>query len=237
MLFVYCFSSRKSLTPVKVTSPTASDDDFLILEDDGPVWFSIPNKGAKRSRDKDSSADKGAKDGLPGTALKQPPANQAHDGPEPQTVSQKEKKKGRNKLKGSEKEATVYGNTVDEMLSPEDSSSSVGKEPPKPRKWARKVPSKDEAAEQLQTTGRGARGGRGKPTVEKESRRKNSKKKKTLKDDYEVKKQKSSKVTRKVGQDTVHDAAAMAQVCVGHADAEGMLLNTFYLLLSECCQR
>lgn len=235
-MFVHCFSTRKSLTPVKVTSPTVSDDDFLILEDDEPVWFSIPNKAAtskKRSRDKDSSADRGAKGSLPVTAPKQPPNDQAHEKLEPQTVSQKGKNKGTNKMKDSEEnEATVHGNKVDKMLIPEDYSSSGVKEPPKPspRKWPREVPSKDsdEAAEQPQNTGRRASGGRGKPTTKKESRHKNSKNMKTLKDDCDVKKQKSSKVTRQVRQDRVHDDATMAQVCVGHADGEGMPLNTFY---------
>lgn len=232
------------MTPVKVTSPTVSDDDFLILEDDEPAWFSIPNKAAtskKRSRtssrDKDSSADKGAKGSLQGTGLKQPPTDQAPDNPEPQTVSQKGKKKGSNKMKGNEEnKTTVHGNKVDEMLSPEDYSSSDVKKPPKPsqRKWPREVPSKDsdEAAEHPQTTGRRASGGRGlssSPTVKKESRHKNSKNMKTLKGDCDVKMQKSSKVTRKVRRDTVQDDATMAQVCVGQADGEGTLFNTFYL--------
>lgn len=210
-----------------MTSPV-SDDDFLILEDDGPIWFSIPNKAAtskKRnrssSRDKDSSADKGAKSSLPGTAPNQPPTDQAHDKLEPQTVSQKGKKKGSNKTNGSED-----GNKVNE-----DCSSSDGKEPPKPSKsqWPRVVPSKDsdEAAEQPQNRGRGASGGRGKPTAKKESRHKSSKNMKTLKDDCDVKKQKSSKVTQKVRQDTVHDDATTAQVCVGHAGGEGMLSTLF----------
>lgn len=233
------------MTPVKVTSPTVSDDDFLILEDDEPVWFSIPNKagtGKKRStsfsRDKDSSADKGAKATLPGTALKQPPTDQDHYKPEPQTV-QKGKKKGSNKMKGNkENDGTVHGTKLDEMLSPEDYSSNNVKEPPKPRKrkWLREVPSKesDEAVEETQNTGRRASGGKGKPTATKESRHKNSKNMKTLKDDYVAKKQKSSKVTRKVRRDAVHDDATMAQVCVRHADNEGIVLNTF--TCSQGCQ-
>lgn len=226
-----------------------SDEDFLILEDDEPVWFSIPNKAAIReklsrtsSRDKDSSKeeeDKGAKGSLLGTAPKQPPTNQTRDKLELQTVSQKGKKKGSKKMKGSEEnKATVHGNKVDEMLDPEDYSSSDVKEPPKPsqRKRPRKVPSRDseEAARQPQNTGRRASGGGGKPPAKKESRNKNFKK--TLKDDCGVKEQNFSKVARKVRRDTEHDDATMAQVCAKHADVEGMLLNTFYLLLSQCCQ-
>lgn len=215
-----------------------SDEDFLILEDDEPVWFSIPNKAATRekrsttsTRDKDSSADKGAKGSLPGTAPKQPPTDQARDKLERQTFSQKGKKKGSKKMKGSkENEATVHGKKVDEMLSPEDYSSNDVKEPSKPsqRKRPREVASGDgdEAAEQPQNTGRRASGGGGKPPAKKESGHKNSKNMKTLKDDCGVKKQKSSKVVRKVRQETVHDDATMAQVC-GHADGEGMLLNTY----------
>lgn len=233
------------MTPFKVTGPAVSDDDFLILEDDEPVWFSIPSQAAaseKRrrasSRDEDSSADKGAKGSFQGTVLKQPPADPTHDKLEPQTVSQKGKKKGGSKMKGSEeKEATAHGNKVDGVLSSEDYSSSDVKERPKPsqRKQPKEVPSNngDKAAEQPQNTGTGANRGRLRPTAKKESRQKSYKTMKTLKDDCDVKKQKSSKVARKVCQDMVHDdAAAMAGVCVGQADGEGMVLNTFYFLLS-----
>lgn len=234
------------MTPVKVTSPAVSDDDFLILEDE-PVWFSIPSKSAaseKRSRassrNKDSSADR-ANGSFPGTVPKQLPAEHTHDKPEPQTVSQKGKKKGWSKIKGSEEnEATVPGNKVDKVLSPEDYSSSDVEERPKPsqRKQPREVPSNhgEEAAEQPQNTGRGASGRRGKPTAKKENRQKTAKNMKTLKDDCDAKKQKSSKVARKVCPETVHEDATMAGVCVGQADGEGMLLNTFYLLLFTCCQ-
>lgn len=232
------------MTPLKVTSPAVSDDDFLILEDDEPVWFSIPSQTAaseKRrrvfSRDEDSSADKGAKGSFPGIVQKQPPAEPTHDKLEPQTVSQKGKKKAGSKMKGSEEnEATVHGNKVDKVLSPEDYSSGDVKERPKPsqRKRPKEVPPNDgnKAAEQLQNAGTGANGGRLRATAKKESRQKSSKTMKTLKDDCDVKKQKSSKVAQRVCEDMVHDDATMAGVCVGQADGEGMLLNTFYFLLS-----
>lgn len=235
MLSADCFSSRKSLTPVKATSPTASDEDFLILEDDEPVWFSIPSKAATSkkhsrtsSRDKDSSADRGAKGSLPGTAPKPPPTDQADDKLEPHTASQRGKKKGRNKIKGSEEEqATVHGNK-EELLSPEDGSVSDAKDPPKAsqRKRPREVPSKEsEAAEQPQASGRGASGARGRPTAKQDRRHQDSKNKKTLEDGCEIRKQKPSKVTQKVAQDTVREATA-AQVCVGHADGEGKTMGS-----------
>lgn len=57
-----CFSSRKSQSPVKVpTPPPEPEDDFWILEDDTPLWISIPNKSAtsqKQRQRSTSSADK-----------------------------------------------------------------------------------------------------------------------------------------------------------------------------------
>lgn len=211
------------MTPVKVTSPTpVLEDDFLILEDDEAFRISIPSKVAtsKRPRrtsstDKESSADKGAKD----SALKQ--TDQANNKLEPQTVSQKVKK---GKISSSKKnEAIVCGNKVDV---PEKLPSCDVKEPPKSskRKRPREVPSKDsdKAEEQPRNTGRRASGGRGKPTGKKEN----------VIDGNDVKTHKSLKVTRKVSQDRVNGDAAMAEGqhldSIGHADVESRLLNTFY---------
>lgn len=213
------------MTPVKVTSPPpVLEDDFLILEDDEAFRISIPSKVAtsKRPRrasstDKESSADKGAKD----FALKQPQTDQANNKLEPQTVSQKVKK---GKITSSKKnEAIVHGNKVDV---PEKLPSCDVKEPPKAskRKRPREVPSQDsdKAEEQPRNTGRRASGGRGKPTVKKEN----------VIDGNDVKTHKSPKVTRKVSQDRVNGDAAMAESqhldSIGHADVESRLLNTFY---------
>lgn len=215
------------MTPVKVTSPPpVLEDDFLILEDDEAFRISIPSKVAtsKRprrtsSKDKESSADKEAKD----SALEQPDkqTDQANNKLEPQTVSQKVKK---GKITSSKKnEAIVRGNKVDV---PEKLPSCDVKEPPKAskRKRPKEVPSKDsdKAEEQPRNTGRRASGGRRKPTGKKEN----------VMDGNDVKTHKSPKVIRKVSQDLVHGDAAMAEGqqldSIGHADVESRLLNTFY---------
>lgn len=68
--------SRKSVSPVKVpTPPPEPEDDFWIVEDETPLWISIPTKSAtsKKQRqrrtssaDKNSSVDKKAKERMKG---------------------------------------------------------------------------------------------------------------------------------------------------------------------------
>lgn len=235
---VFCFRAKKSLTPVKVISPPVPEDDFLILEDEGPFWISIPGRATASKKhikapsiEKDSSANERAKGSSPGGVPEQPQTDQANDKPEPQTISRKVKKKG-----GEKSKATVHGNKGDVVHSPEEPPSGGVNEPQKPskRNHPREVPSKDsdKAEEQPQNTLRRSSGGRGKGTVKKENRKKNSKDMKTVKDGSDVK---LSKVSRKVPQKTVLDDATVAQSqvvdCVGHSDFNGMLLNTFYWLL------
>ncbi|XP_031706442.1 uncharacterized protein LOC116385269 [Anarrhichthys ocellatus] len=114
--------SRKSLTPEKVAAPPEPpepEEDFLILEDDRPLWFSIPSKtatskkprqGRTSSTDKDSSTDKE-------TAQKQQESEQAKDKLGSQTVNQKTRK-----TKGGEKKNKVAepGSDEEELSSPED---------------------------------------------------------------------------------------------------------------------
>nr|XP_040023474.1 uncharacterized protein si:ch211-161h7.4 [Gasterosteus aculeatus aculeatus] len=98
--------SRK--TPVKVPTPSAEpEDDFLILEDEKPLWFSIPTKTATRkkqregrtsSSDKDSSTDKSKKDSSLETAQKRQESEQAKNTLGSQSVRQRT-----NKSKGGEK--------------------------------------------------------------------------------------------------------------------------------------
>uniref|UniRef100_A0AAQ4PUJ6 Mif2/CENP-C cupin domain-containing protein n=1 Tax=Gasterosteus aculeatus aculeatus TaxID=481459 RepID=A0AAQ4PUJ6_GASAC len=101
-----CNGSRK--TPVKVPTPSAEpEDDFLILEDEKPLWFSIPTKTATRkkqregrtsSSDKDSSTDKSKKDSSLETAQKRQESEQAKNTLGSQSVRQRT-----NKSKGGEK--------------------------------------------------------------------------------------------------------------------------------------
>nr|XP_046227714.1 protein piccolo isoform X2 [Scatophagus argus] len=150
--------SRKSLSPVKVPAPPEPEDDFLILEDETPLWFSIPRKTATSkkqgqsrtsSTDKDSSTDKGAKSSPQKTTQKQQESDQANGKLGSQTVSQKIKK-----MKGKEKmnEVTEPGNDMNELCSPEDLSAGDLVEQEKPSKKTRlkKVASKhsDKAEEQ-----------------------------------------------------------------------------------------
>lgn len=210
------------MTPVKISSPPVSEEDFLILEDDEAFRISIPSTAAtsKRhrgtsSRDKESSADKGTKGS---SALKQPRTDEVNDKPEPQTVGPKVKTKGSDMIASGEKnEFTLRGNEVD---MPENVPSCDFNEPQKSSKskLPREGPFKngDKAKEQPETD-RGASGGRGKPAEKKETRQEKSKYRKTVTDDSEATIHKSSKVTRKAAQDLDCDDATMA---------EGRLLNT-----------
>ncbi|XP_003968057.2 axoneme-associated protein mst101(2) isoform X1 [Takifugu rubripes] len=206
--------SRKSLTPVKVSSPPVLEDDFLILEDDEAFRISIPSTTNKRyrrtsSRDKESPADKGAKGS---SAVKQPQTDQVNNKLEPQTVGPKVKKKGRDMIASREKnEVTPRGNEVDV---PENVPSCDLNEPQKSsqRKWPKEGPSKDsDKAKEQPQTGRRASGGRGKPAEKKETRQEKSKYMKTVTDDSEATIHKSSKVTQKAAQDLVCDDATMAE--------------------------
>ncbi|KAG7224909.1 hypothetical protein INR49_014825 [Caranx melampygus] len=118
-----CF---RKLSPVKVPSlPPEPEDDFLILEDDTPLWFSIPSKTATSKRvqqsrtastDKNSSTDKGTED-------------------RPLETVQKEDNQKMKKMKGKEKnEPTQPGNDEDDLVSPENLPVSDEVEPAKPNK-------------------------------------------------------------------------------------------------------
>lgn len=92
---------------MKVPTPSAEpEDDFLILEDEKPLWFSIPTKTATRkkqregrtsSSDKDSSTDKSKKDSSLETAQKRQESEQAKNTLGSQSVRQRT-----NKSKGGE---------------------------------------------------------------------------------------------------------------------------------------
>lgn len=143
-------------------------------------------------------------------------------------------------MKGSKKnEAAVHENEVDQMYSPEDPTSGDLKVPLRQRKRPRKIPAyeSDEAEEQPQTTERRVERRRAKPTVKKENKHNQSKDMmtgKSVKDGNDDVKKHSSKRTRKVPQDTVHDDATMAQSqeldSIDHADFGGVLKICYQLL-------
>ncbi|CAJ1082132.1 uncharacterized protein si:ch211-161h7.4 isoform X2 [Xyrichtys novacula] len=94
---------RKSLSPVKIpTPPPEPEDDFLILEDETPLWISIPTKNAasRKQRQKEtSSTDKDSSKETPAeTEQKQQESEQANEKLGSGTLNQKVKK-----TKGKEK--------------------------------------------------------------------------------------------------------------------------------------
>ncbi|XP_071341242.1 neurofilament heavy polypeptide [Trachinotus anak] len=208
-----CF--RKSLSPVKVPPPPPEpEDDFLILDDDTPLWFSIPSKTATSKRqklsrtsstDKDSSADKGTKVSPLETAQKEEEPEKAKGKQGIQPGNQKMKRK-----KGRERnEVTGPGNDKDELSSPEDlpAGDLVEQEKPNKKKRLNKIPSKesDKAKEEPKDTVSR------KPDVEnppqkvekkaqKSSEMKSSKFSKDGKENTKTSRAKSVKRTRKVTQ-------------------------------------
>ncbi|XP_036935233.1 muscle M-line assembly protein unc-89 [Acanthopagrus latus] len=148
--------SRKSLSPIKAPPPPEPEDNFLILEDDSPLWFSIPSKSATSKRpnktssnSKDGSDEKGAKDSPIETEQKQQEAEQARSKLGSQTVNQKIKKM---KVKEKKNEVTEPGNDMDELCSPEDPPADdlMTQEKPNKNKRHKKASAKerDQAAEQ-----------------------------------------------------------------------------------------
>ncbi|XP_029314178.1 proteoglycan 4 isoform X2 [Cottoperca gobio] len=150
--------SRKSLSPVKVPTPPPPepDDDFLILEDDRTLWFSIPTKTAtgKKQRlsrtsstDKDGSTDKGTNDSPLETAQKRQEPEHTKSKLGSQTVHQKTKK-----MRGKEKknEVTEPGNDEGELSSPEElpAGNLMEEEKPNKKKRPKKVPSKKSDTEE-----------------------------------------------------------------------------------------
>ena len=222
----YSSSGRKSLTPVKVPPPPEPEDDFLILEDDAPLWFTIPSKTAtsKRQRqsrtdssDKDSSTDKATKDSPQKTGQKEVESEKAELGIPPLNLSTKRKKRPEKKNK-----VTVPGNDMDELTTPEDLPAGDLVEQEKPNKKKRqqqlkKIPSKerDKADEEPKDTAS--------RKTDKEKLSQKTEKKKSVKSSKDVKEvaktntAKSLKRTRKLTQspedikETVSDEAVKEQ--------------------------
>lgn len=120
--------------------PPEPEDDFLILEDDAPLWFSIPSKSAssKRQRlsksystEKESSTEKGIKDGPVEVPQKQKEAETATSELRSRAVNQRTKKK-----KGKEKNPEVVESDDNrgDLLSHQDPSAGCLAEQEKPNK-------------------------------------------------------------------------------------------------------
>ncbi|XP_078136850.1 uncharacterized protein LOC144537203 [Sander vitreus] len=205
--------SRKS--PVKVpTPPPEPEDDFLILEDDRPLWFSIPSKTAtskkrRQSRtlinDKDSSTDKGAKDSPLETAQKLQDSEQTKSKLGSQTVNQK------TKTMKEKNEVIEPENDEDELPSPEDHPAGdvMEEEKPNKKKQVKKVPSEENDKEEEQPEdGVSREMHKDKLTLKMEKKSSDMKRSKSLKDGNEnAKKSRATKLkgARKVTQ--VSDAA------------------------------
>ncbi|XP_060920810.1 titin homolog [Labrus mixtus] len=167
--------SRKSLSPVKVsTPPPEPEEDFLILEEETPLWISIPTKSATgekqrpsrtSSTDKDSSKDKGTEESPPERTQEQQESNQANRKVGHQAVSQEIKKM---KVKEKKNESAKQRTDTTESTSPEDLPVVELLEQEKPNKkkqWLKKLPPKesDKAEEQPEDTAEREREG-GEPT-------------------------------------------------------------------------
>ncbi|XP_051267354.1 nucleolar protein dao-5 isoform X2 [Dicentrarchus labrax] len=181
----------KSLSPVKVPTPPEPEDDFLILEDDTPLWFSIPSKTASTKRrgitsstDKDSSTDKGSKDNPLETAQQQQESEQENDKLRSQTVNQKMK---RGKRKEKKNEVTEPGNDMHELSSPEDlpAGDLMEEKPDKKKQRLKKAPSKESDMEEEQPKDTASR--------ETDEERPTLKMKKKAQKSSEMKRSKSSK--------------------------------------------
>ncbi|XP_054893895.1 protein IWS1 homolog isoform X2 [Poeciliopsis prolifica] len=130
--------------------PPEPEDDFLILEDDSPLWFSIPNKSglSKKERlsknssadDKESSTDKGTKEGPIDVSQKHKKGEIANSKLNSQAVNQRTKKK-----KGKEKNHDVAesdDNRGDFLNHPDlPADDFVEQEKPNKKKRQKKVPS------------------------------------------------------------------------------------------------
>ncbi|XP_060949863.1 claspin [Limanda limanda] len=201
---------RKSLTPVKAPPPPPEpEDDFLILEDDAPLWFTIPSKTAtskrqKHSRtdssDKDSSTDKATKDGPQETGQKVVESEKAELGIHPLDPSKERKKRPEKKNK-----VTGPGNDKDVLTTPEDPPSGDLKEREKPNKKKRqqqlkKIPSKesDKAEEEPKDTA--SRKTDKEKLSQKTEKKKSAKSSKDVKEVAKTNTGKSLKRTRKVTQ-------------------------------------
>lgn len=161
-----CFLSSKK-TPVKAQpcppDPPEPEDDFLILEDNSPLWFSIPSKSglSKKERlrkkssadDKKSSTDRGTNEGPIEVSRKQKKGEMANSKLDSQAVNQRTKKK-----KGKEKnrEVAESNDNKGDFLSLLDvpAGDFVEQEKPNKKKRQKKVPSEQTDESEHQPKGK-----------------------------------------------------------------------------------
>uniref|UniRef100_A0A3Q3CUQ4 Titin-like n=1 Tax=Haplochromis burtoni TaxID=8153 RepID=A0A3Q3CUQ4_HAPBU len=231
------FSSGKKQVKVP-TPPPEPEDDFMILEDDTPLWFSIPSKSAASkkqnhsripSTDKDSS-DKRTKDRSLEMPEPQQETEKSKSKLEDQPVDQKIKKKTK-KEKNSEE--TGPRNEENKLPAPQDAPAGdllVQEEPVKKKKQLKKTLSKesDEAEDQPEdTTSRKTEKAKpSKKTERKASKSAETKKQKSSKDGKEntkTQKADSLKASRKElqGEPTVKDVDE--QTSDKHRDTEDIV--------------
>ncbi|XP_037312326.2 protein piccolo [Pungitius pungitius] len=145
------------MTPVKVPTLSAElEEDFLILEDEKPLWFSIPTKTATRkkqrqgrtsSSDKDSSTDKSKKESSLETAQKRQESEQTKDTLGSQSVHQKTKK---SKGGGTKNKIAEPGSDKDGLSGLEElpADDLMFEEQPKEKQGIKNASSKGEEEEQ-----------------------------------------------------------------------------------------
>lgn len=144
-----CF--KKSLIKAAPAPPSPEPvEDFFILEDDSPLWFTIPSKSATNRRQKQSKTSSTDKESSTDTGAKVSPLESPQDPPElvtgnaeqeSETVDQKIKKR-----KGKQHKVMGLGNDEDALPSPRDLPASDLMELHKPKRkkqQLKKVPSKD----------------------------------------------------------------------------------------------
>ncbi|XP_010751326.3 nucleolar and coiled-body phosphoprotein 1 isoform X1 [Larimichthys crocea] len=238
--------TRKPPSPVKVPTPPEPEDDFLILEDETPLWFSIPSKTAaiKRqktpSTDKDSSPDMRLKHSSGDTAQKQQESKLGNVKPGGQTVQKTKKMKGKEK----KNEATEPGNDVDELCSPEELPAGELMEQEKPNKkkqGLKKVPSKesDKAEEQPKDTASRETDEATLKMEKKSQKSSDMKRSKSLKDGNENAKTSRVKSLKGARKETQGSGAVKERrkSSEEHADAEDLdSLSAKQVMNSEDCQ-
>uniref|UniRef100_A0A3Q1FGV1 Uncharacterized LOC110961908 n=2 Tax=Acanthochromis polyacanthus TaxID=80966 RepID=A0A3Q1FGV1_9TELE len=225
--------SKKS--PVKAPIPPPEpEDDFMIMEDDTPLWVAIPRKNAASKRhghsrtsstEKDSSTDKGKKDSSSETLEKLQELEKANDKLESQTVNQKRRK---NVRKEKNNEETEPGNDEGDLAGPQDLPAAdlmEEEEPKKNKQQLKKVPSKDSEKAVDQPEDAASRETEKEKTSQKvktkqkSSEVKNPKSSKDGKQSTKTNRAKSLKGTRKEREDSV-DAKEMMQVDVEEQNQE-----------------
>ncbi|KAM4533965.1 uncharacterized protein PAE49_022287 [Odontesthes bonariensis] len=136
-----CYKKSPIKAPPPPTLPEP-EDDFLILEDDAPLWFSIPSKSATSKRpglsktsstDKESSADKGTDNSPLESQQERQELEKANSKEERQTIKRNIKKKEKNP------EVTGAENDKNDLPTSQDLPATDLTEQEKPKKKKRQL--------------------------------------------------------------------------------------------------